>query len=201
MKICRLPCLLALGLTLTAGIGFIPLCAHAAANEALGPKINLKANQTFMGHFVHEHPVQGFEGPMRSEGHFTVDGNDKIVWAIEKPMMTTTTITNEGLTQSVGNFTLLRVSADKMPFLAEMQKNLLWALSGKWDKLRKDFTITQSGTNDAWEVTITPKEQEGVRKPFQKLIAKGKTYVEKAEIVLPSGTVDHLTFSNSVIAP
>lgn len=193
---------IAFGALLVTGL-VAPLPTFAAAGEvALGPQINLKAGQSFSGRFIHEHPVDGFDAPMRSEGRFTIDGSDKITWAIEKPMMTTTTITDAGLTQSVGNFTLLKVPVEKMPFLAEVQRNLLWALSGKWEKLKKDFTIAQHGNAQAWEVTITPKENSTTRKPFQKLVASGsQSFVEKAVVVLPSGVVDHLIFSDPAITP
>ena len=190
-------------------LGFV-VCALAlltaspvlAASGGLGPQIDLKPHQTFTGRFVHQHPVDGFDAPLRSEGRFEVDGKNKIVWAIEKPMMTTTTITDDGLTQGVGGYTLLKISNDKMPFLAELQRDLLWALSGKWSKLEKDFTITQSGTSGAWTVTVTPKETgTATRKPFRQLIAKGSRYVEQAEIVLPSGVTDHLTFSGQAVGP
>ena len=184
---------------LTASLSFSQP-ASAAANEA-GPNIKLKNGQTLSGRFVHEHPVDGFDKPMRTEGRYTVDTNNRIVWAIEKPMMTTTTITNEGLTQSVGQYTLLKVSAQQMPFLAEMQQKLLWAVSGDWEKLKPDFILTHTGGPQAWEVTITPKENPQKRKPFSKLVARGSRYVERADIVLPSGTVDHVTFSDSAVSP
>ena len=183
------------------------LCVMAASpalagSGTLGPQIDLKPHQTFTGRFVHEHPVDGFEAPLRSEGHFEVDGKNKSVWAIEKPMMTTTTITDDGLTQGVGGYTLLKISNDKMPFLAELQRDLLWALSGKWSKLEKDFTVTQSGSAGAWTVTVTPKETgTTTRKPFRQLVAKGSRYVEQADLILPSGVTDHLTFSGQTVGP
>lgn len=176
----------------------------AAFAEPLGPNINLKPHQSLTGAFTHEHPVEGFKEPVRTQGRFTVDGDDRIVWAIEKPMMTTTTITNAGLTQSVGQYPILTVPTEKMPFLAQVQQNLLWALSGKWDRLKQDFTIQQTGSKENWQVTFVPKDapETGTRKPFKKLVANGAgPFVEDVEIVLPSGVIDRLRFSEQKISP
>lgn len=163
---------------------------------AVGPSISLKDDQILHGRFVHEHPTEGFDRPLRSEGQFSVTAKDKIVWAIEKPMATTTTITSEGLTQSVGTYPLLRLTHAQMPFLAHVQQSLMWALSGQWDKLKKDYIVQIKGDDSRWEVTIKPKEGSPVPKPFQSMTAQGGKYVEKANILLRNGVSDHVTFSD-----
>ncbi|MFA6279234.1 MAG: hypothetical protein WC612_00375 [Bdellovibrionales bacterium] len=177
-------------------LGIAPAMAEA------GPHITLKEDQSLTGRFVHDHPVQGFDVPLRSEGRFSVSGKDRIVWAIEKPMATTTTLTPEGLTQSVGQFALLRLNRQQMPFLSEVQKNLLWALAGNWERLKGDFTITSvEEPAHRWTVTFVPKEKVGTRKPFQKIVAHGARFVEDADILLQNGVTDHVSFSETVLTP
>lgn len=191
-------------------VAFLGLClmgspspTFAAASVEAGPRLKLKTGQSLTGLFVHEHPVQGFEKPLRTEGSFTVSGSNNIVWAIEKPMMTTTTISPEGgLTQSVGTYALLKINPQQMPFLVEMQKKLLLALSGDWDKLEDEFTVDREGGAEAWKVTLTPKLMPNTpRKPFRQIVAHGGKFVEKAEVTLPSGTVDRVTFSQTRLIP
>ncbi len=182
---------------MTVGILFLGSMPAVADG---GPRITLKENQSLTGRFVHEHPVQGFDEPLRSEGRFSVSGKDKIVWTIEKPMATTTTLTPEGLTQSVGSFALLKLNRQKMPFLSEVQKNLLWALAGNWEKLKSDFTITSASMpNHRWTVTFVPKDKAGTKKPFQKIVAQGARFVENVEILLHNGVTDHVSFSETII--
>ncbi len=190
----RFVCVSAVTALCSLFLGVMPAVAKA------GPQITLKENQSLTGRFVHDHPVQGFDGPLRSEGRFSVSGKDKIVWAIEKPMATTTTLTPEGLTQSVGQFALLKLNRQQMPFLSEVQKNLLWALAGHWEKLKDDFTITSvESPAQRWTVTFVPKEKVGTRKPFQKIVAQGSRFVESAEILLQNGVTDHVSFSETTI--
>ena len=195
MKISRLPlyvtCALALAASMPASVAF-------AAD--VGPKIKLKQGQTYMGRFVHDHPIQGIQQPLHSEGRFTVTRGDAITWEIEKPMMTSTIITPKGLSQTLGEFPMLSIKPDRVPFIAVIERDLLWALAGDWDKLRKDFTISTSGTDEAWVATITPIVKPNEKaKPFQKIVAKGGRYVDSAEIILPSGAVDTVSFSDQFI--
>lgn len=175
--------------------GFRP----ALAAEA-GPRLALAQGQSLTGHFIHEHPVQGFTTPLRTEGHFSLQAGGPILWSIEKPMATTTAIDPSGMTQSVGNFPILKISAQQMPFLAEVGSKLVAALNGDWAKLADDYTVVKTGTPARWSVTLTPIEKTGAAKPFQKLVAHGGRFVESADIVLRTGT-DKVIFSDQAIAP
>lgn len=171
----------------------------ALAAEA-GPHLILSPGQRLMGRFVHEHPVAGFAQPIRTEGHFIVAPNDQIVWAIEKPMATTTTISpSSGLVQSVGNFPLLKLTPQQMPFLAEVEAKLLLALRGDWKKLESDYRVARQGDAQKWTITLTPKAQDGTPKPFQKIVARGGAFVDSADIVLRTVT-DRVVFSDQAIS-
>lgn len=169
--------------------------AKVSTKTMPGPRIKLGTHQVLSGQFIHEHPVQGFDQPMRTEGRFSVGPSNRIIWAIQKPMATTTTITSDGLMQQVGAYTLLNISSQKMPFLTEIQEQLILALSGQWDALKDEYSITSTGTASQWTATIVPKDKPGQRKPFSKIVAKGSKYVDRADIVLPSGITDRVAFS------
>ncbi len=192
-----------LPLTLPLAVGlFVAAMALSPQAQALdcAPCINLKPGQMLSGRFIHAHPVEGFDKPLQTEGRFTVDPNSKITWTIEKPMLTTTTITNDGLAQSVGNFQLLKVNAQQVPLLATLQQKLLWAISGNWTKLEPDYQIKRRGNASAWEVTLVPKNPEDAKKAFRQIVAKGGSFVDQADVMLPNGTVDHVAFSDMQIA-
>ena len=84
--------------------------------------------------------------------------------------------------------------------IGRVQKSLLWALSGQWEKLKADYTITREAQGKRWEVTLVPKDKPNVRKPFQKLVARGEQYVEEAEVLLRGGITDHVAFSETTLA-
>lgn len=147
------------------------------------------------------HPIQGFTKPLLTQGRFQVESNGNILWQIKKPMQTTTRIDQEGLTQSIGATPLFKIGLDQQPFLRTVQQKLLWALSGRWEKLEKDFIIHRKGTAQKWQVTLTPRSKTEQKRIFQRLAAKGGTYVEEAEILLPSGVMDQILFSDVSLTP
>ncbi len=175
----------------------LALALPALAAE-VGPRLNLKSGQILTGRFTHDHPVQGFDAPFRTEGTFTLAPENGIVWAIERPMKTRTTIANGTLTQSVGQVALFKVTAAQQPVLADIEKKLLYALSGDWKKLEKDYIVTRSGDAQSWSATITPRETAGAPMPFQKIVARGGRFVDSAEVHLRSA-VDRVTFSDQRI--
>jgi len=195
MKMSHRPLLMTCALALAA---ITPSPIYAAD---VGPRVKLHDGQTLMGRFTHEHPVKGYDKPIKTEGNFTIAPGDMITWQIEKPMMTNTIINAKGLTQTIGDFPLLQVKPQQVPYLRNLETDLLWALSGNWDKLRGNFQISTKGSDQAWVVTIQPLEKQGTAKPFQKIVARGGQYVESADVMLRGGAVDHLTFSEQFVTP
>ncbi len=171
----------------------LALLALPALAEGPGPHLRLKPGQALIGRFIHEHPVKGFDQPMRTEGRFLLSPGKQIVWAIEKPMATTTTLSNGRLVQSVGNLALLEITSEQMPFLSEVEGQILAALSGDWKKLEKDFIVARKAEGEKWVVAITPRERKGAARPFQKIVARGGAFVEGADILLKDA-VDHVVF-------
>ncbi len=164
-----------------------------AAGEASGPQLGLKTGTTLTGRFVHEHPVQGFDQPLRSEGTFLLSPGKQMKWAIEKPMATTTLVDSNGLTQSVGNFVLLKMTPQQMPFLAIAQEEIIAGLNGDWKKLEKDFAVKRTSTKSGWQVVLTPRAE--VQAPFQRLTATGSRYVDRVVVEMKTAT-DTIVFSD-----
>ena len=180
-------------LGLVLGVLFYGACAQASAS---GPQLNLKAGQSLTGRFVHEHPVQGFDKPMLTEGAFALVPSKQMQWMIQKPMATTTVIDAGGLTQRVGTFVLLKMTPQQMPFLADVQDKLLWALNGEWKKLEKDFVVKRSAKGSGWQVALTPRNLASA--PFQRLVATGGRFVDKVSIEMRQST-DTIVFTEQAI--
>lgn len=169
----------------------------ALAAEA-GPHLNLKPGHVLTGRFTYEHPVQGLDQPLRSEGSFSIAPQERMIWAIEKPMATTTTITNGELVQTIGNFAVLKMTPKQMPFLSDVEDKLVRALNGDWQELEKEYILHRTGNEAAWSLTIKPRENDGNRKPFQKIIARGGRFVDSAEIYLRNA-VDKVVFTDHLL--
>jgi hypothetical protein len=175
-------------------LAFAPLQVRA---QVVGPQLNLKGGVALTGRFVHEHPVQGFDKPMRSEGSFLISPMGPMRWTIEKPMATTTTVDEGGLTQSVGTFVLLKMTPQQMPFLADVRAQLLAALNGEWKRLEKDFIVNRKPAKTGWHITLTPRVPGSA--PFQRLVATGNKFVDKVSIEMRSAT-DTIVFSDQALS-
>lgn len=173
---------------------FLSVAAASAANG--GPHLGLVKGKTLSGRFVHEHPIQGFDKPMRTEGRFSIAPGSKMLWVIEKPMQTTTTVSQGTLVQSVGEFPLLKLTPQQMPFLADVEDKLLAGLNGKWSEVEKDYIVSRKAIERGWVVILIPKPTGTGGQPFQKIVARGDAFPEKVEIILKDGTTDTVQFSN-----
>lgn len=171
-------------------------CFAVRADE-IGPRLNLKNGNVLTGRFVHEHPVQGFDKPMRSEGSFLLSASGPMKWNIEKPMATTTSVDESGLTQSVGDFVLLKMSPQQMPFLTGVRTMLLAALKGDWKKLEKDFIIVRKALKGGWQISLIPRVAGGA--PFRRLVATGDKFVERVSIEMRTVT-DTIVFSDQSLS-
>lgn len=178
----------------------IALAGGAALAAEAGPRLGLTPGRTLTGRFVHEHPVPGFDKPMRTEGRFILAPGQKMVWEIEKPMMTTTTVIKGEMVQSVGDFPLLRLTPAQIPFLAEAEEKLMLGLNGDWEKLEKDFSVTRKGNDKAWTVTLSPRPAPGKALPFQKIVTTGGRFPDKAVVYLANGTADTFVFTNVALS-
>lgn len=170
----------------------LSLLAAPAFADGPGPRIALGPGRVLTGRFAHEHPIEGIANPLRTEGSFTLaPGN--LVWAVEKPMATTTRLAGGTLTQSIGAYPLFQMTPAQMPLLAGAEAQIFAALSGDWAKLNRDYVISRKGDEKAWTVTLTPRAKGP--KPFQKIVARGGLFVDSADIYMKK-TVDRIVFTN-----
>jgi hypothetical protein len=176
------------------------LTPSLAFGAAFGPSQPVTSGKILRGRFVHEHPVKGVDKPIRTEGRFVVAPDYGMIWAVERPLPVTFIFTSSGMAQMIGDFPLLIQSSQKKPFLAQVQTQLVAALSGNWTTLEPDFSMSHEGTPERWNVKITPRATaKGV--PFTTLTASGGTLVERADVLRPDGLSDTFLFQNQSLTP
>ncbi len=170
-----------------------------AADPLIGQKI-VSSHNVLRGHFTEERQMKGFNGPLRSQGHFVVAPGYGLIWAIEKPFPTTTIITTNGLVQDVGGSKVMQMPVKKMPFLLHLYDMLGGALEGHWQALEKDFIIATTNDGDGWQVTLQPRQADNPAMPFQTIIVKGNRFVESVLLEKADGDLDALTFNNTTFS-
>src|SRR5271154_2363156 len=119
----------------------LALSFPALAADPLADQVIVGPTDVLRGHFTEERQMKGFNGPLRSQGHFVVAPGHGLIWAIEKPFPTTSTITPNGLVQDVGGMKVMQMPVKKIPFLLHLYDMLGCALAGHWQVLEKDFVV------------------------------------------------------------
>ena len=180
-------------------------CATAATASGSAPQV-LVAGEILRGHFVQERQLAGFARPLRSEGSFVLAPRRGLIWHNEKPFNSTTIITAGGILQLANGQEAMRLSASKLPGLAQLYGVLGAALSGNTAPLQATFTVSQTNDADGWRVELKPLSQSAQAQNVQamsqlrRLVLTGARYVDSVEVNRTGGDADRITFSAHRIA-
>ncbi|MGE5540453.1 MAG: outer membrane lipoprotein carrier protein LolA [Gemmatimonas sp.] len=178
------------------------LAALAAPAVALaaGPTQSLGADEVLRGRFVQERQLSGFKSPLRSEGHFVLAPSRGLIWDADKPFAVTTIITPDGLAQNIDGSQALRLDAAKVPFLSRLYDMLGGALSGDWRRMEADFTVTRTGNDKSWRVSMVPRTSDNVAMPFRSIEVTGGRFVDVIVMTRPDGDTDTLRLLDQSLA-
>ncbi len=184
---------------LLAFLFLFPSSIAFAANANAG-QVVMGNSDILRGRFIEERNLKGFNGPMNSEGHFVVAPEHGVIWGVEKPFPTTTVITPSGLVQSVGGINVMRLPAQKIPFMLHLYDMLGGVLAGNWKALETDFTVARSGDDQNWQVLLLPRRTDNPAMPFSSITVSGHQFVENVVLLKPDGDSDTLTFLNEALS-
>jgi hypothetical protein len=181
-------------------VSLVPSVVLAADADTTAETILVRNSDVLRGSFTEEKHLQGFNGPINSEGHFVVAPEHGVIWDIEKPFATTTVITPVGLVQSVGGVNVMRLPAQKIPFMLRLYDMLGGVLAGNWKALETDFIVTRSGDDQNWQVMLSPRHTNNPAMPFSSITVSGHQFVENVVLLKPDGDSDSLTFLHEVLS-
>jgi hypothetical protein len=177
-------------------LGFAPASLAAPA----APQ-TMSAGDVLRGQFVQTRQLQGFAKPLKSEGSFVLVPGRGLIWHSEKPFDNTAIITAGGILQLAKGREAMRLSAAKLPGLAQLYNVLSAALSGNTGPLQQTFAVTQTSGNDGWKVELKPLDSgKQAMSQIKRLVLSGTRYVDAVEVERTGGDVDRITFSGHKVA-
>lgn len=172
--------------------------ALLASGPAVGEEPQtLAQGEILRGRFMQERLLQGFDGPLRSEGSFVLAPDKGLIWRTEKPFIVTTLMTEKGLAQQSNGATTLNVPATRAPIMTGLYDMLTAALAGDWSGLDKDFTVERSEDGGKWHLRL--KARAGgptATMPVSEIRVSGGGFVDQVEIEKQGGDLDRLTFTD-----
>jgi len=170
-----------------------------AAEPDLGQKTITKG-QILRGQFNEERILQGFNAPLKSNGHFVIAPEYGLIWSTDKPFAITTIIKPTGLTQKVNGKQTMDLPAEKVPFMTRLYNMLGGTLAGNWVALDADFIVTKSGTDNKWQVTLEPRQKDNISMPFSLITVTGSQFVDHVVMQKADGDLDSINFLNQKLS-
>ena len=161
---------------------------------------SISAGQVLRGRFVQDRRLQGFDAPLRTEGHFVLAPGRGLIWGAETPFAVTTVITEAGLVQTIDGSETMRLPAARLPFLSRLYGMLNGALSGDWHALEPDFAVVRSGDAAHWRTDLTPRRPDAIGMPLRAIIVAGSQFVDQVLIDKPEGDRESLVFLDQILS-
>ncbi len=182
---------------MAAALGALTILSDRAAIAAPVAPQTVVAGEVLRGHFVQMRHLAGFTKPLKSEGSFVLSPGRGLIWHNEKPFNSTAIITGGGILQLANGREAMRLSASKLPGLAQLYGVLSAALSGNTGPLQQTFAVTQSGNEDGWRIELKPLNPNSqAMSQVKGLVLKGSRYVDSVEVERAGGDVDRIAFSD-----
>jgi hypothetical protein len=171
----------------------------SAQAKSVSPQTSLANGDILHGAFTETRHMHGFNGPMATNGHFTVAPGFGLIWDTEKPFAITTIITPTGLRQNIGGEQITNLDAAKMPFLLRLYETLGGALAGDTQSLDKDFIVTRSQKNGSWIIDLQPRQTDSIAMPFSAIHITGSQFIDSVHMTRNDGDSEDITFQNQSV--
>lgn len=169
--------LLYLTLALLAG----DVCAEPQANtsEPLLQALSERSRQlsAVNGSFTQHKQITMLPAPLKSSGTFTYTRDNGIHWHVTEPVDSEIHITRNGLSLN-GDSNALPAAADAQAMVAKI---FMSVVVGDMAVLQEHFTVTASGTEQHWQLALTPKEA-GFAEYLNQITLTGSEHTEQIEI-------------------
>lgn len=170
-----------------------PLDVFAASTGGITA---LGDGQILRGRFQQLRFLEGLQAPLKSAGSFTLVPGHGLIWRTETPFAVTTVMTPAGLVQEVNDREIVRMPANRLPFMSKLYAMLSGALSGDWDPLADSFKIERQDEARNWRLRLEPIIRDDPAMPIRAITARGSRLLEQLEIVKANGDRDRLILLN-----
>ncbi len=179
-----------------SAIVFTCLAGGPVFAQACPPPDELQAHSV-KRHFWQEKYLQGMEKPLMSEGVVTATA-DKVVWHMTDPFDMETTISPEGIVQSVNGGAPEPAGQGAGAIGAAIASPITALMRGQWDELSSTFAISRSTDPDGgnWIVELKPLD-ERLRKILASISVQGCTDVERVVVRQADGDMQKIRFADT----
>ena len=143
--------------------------------------------------FIQERSLVGIDQSLVSSGRVDVS-EDAIVWTVSDPIEISTTISPQGMTQSIegGAAQPIGTIGASNPLLS--QSGLLNLLKGDLTGIDANYDVAGLDNASGWGVSLTPKDQE-MAEHVSEIDVQGCTKIEMIKVKQSNGDTIKVSFS------
>jgi len=148
-------------LQLFAAIIGMALCASSYAGDwALPDLMHLLAQKnSSKASFVEKKYIGILDKPLESSGELSFDAPDRLEKRTLKPRPETMLLDGDKLTVTLYEKRPLNLRLQEHPEVAALVESIRGTLSGDQAALEKNYTVDFTGTQDKWQLTLTPVQK------------------------------------------
>lgn len=150
-----------LRLQLFAAFAGMALCASSHAGDwALSDLMHLLAQKnSSKASFIEKKYIGILDKPLESSGELSFDAPDRLEKRTLKPRPETMLLDGDKLTVTMYEKRPLNLRLQEHPEVAALVESIRGTLSGDQTALEKNYTVDFTGTQDKWQLTLTPVQK------------------------------------------
>lgn len=182
--------LLALSSTATAGYASPP---STEQSQPTSIERYLKPPGPFKAPFREQRFVAVLSAPLEASGEVLCIPSQGLIWSTARPFQKSTYLTPDGIEHRDQSGALVSDSER-----SEVSRTLLALLSGDVETVSDNFTVTLSGSDESWTVTLVPNDPLVVQ-VISQISIRGAKHPRVVEVAHASGDRIVMTFESPTL--
>lgn len=160
----------------------------------------LAASSTVRGDFTQLRHLEMFEQPLSSQGTFTLNRDQGLLWQQTTPFPVQLVLTQDKLRQTFAGQSPQVITAQENPMAFYFSHVFLAVFHGDSEALSQQFDMDFTVQDDQWTLVLTPK-QPPLSSVFQSISLIGQQDINKLTLQELRGDKTEILFSNQTHQP
>ena len=151
----------------------------------------LQKQQNIQGHFTQQRFLKSLSHPITTQGKFTLLAKKGLLWRMEKPFAVDLRVKQTGIMQWDGNNWI----ANNQLGQSQHINLFLSLLGGDISALKEQFNLKLSGSQESWNLLLTP-DSILMKQIFERIVIIGDKTVKEINLIEKQGDTTRIVFSH-----
>lgn len=160
----------------------------------------LSQHDTVRGDFTQKRHIEMFEQPLSSEGQFTLNKEQGLLWQQTTPFPVGLVLTQDKLRQTFAGQTPKVITAKENPMAFYFSHIFLAVFHGDTHALKEQFDIAFNAGDKQWTLVLTPLNAP-LNAVFEAITLTGNDNIDRLELNELRGDKTDILFTNQTHQP